>query len=56
MVPTRDAVNIRLMGAAFDASGRPTDELYAKQGKATVSTLLWWTRVTKDGRAKYPLP
>ena len=55
MVPIRDEVNVRLIGAALDERGRPTEDVYAKRAAAMIDTLLWWTRVTKDGREKYPV-
>ena len=54
MVPIRDEVNLRLVGLAVDERGWPKDDLYAKKAAAMIDDLLWWTRVTKDGRARYP--
>jgi NAD(P)H-dependent FMN reductase len=54
MVPTRDEVNIRLVGFVADDRGWPKDELYRKRATAMLNDLLWWTHVTKDGRARYP--
>jgi NAD(P)H-dependent FMN reductase len=56
MVPIRDEVNVRLIGVALDAQGQPTDEFYAKRAAAMIDTLLWWARVTRDGRENHPLP
>jgi NAD(P)H-dependent FMN reductase len=56
MVPIRDEVNVRLIGVSLDERGRPTEEFYAKRAAATIDTLLWWTRVAKDGRERHPLP
>ena len=50
MVPVRDEVNVRLVGYAADAQGRPADPSYAKKASATIDDLLWWTRVAKEGR------
>jgi NAD(P)H-dependent FMN reductase len=56
MVPIRDEVNIRLIGVSLDERGRPTEEFYAKRAAAMIDTLLWWARVTRDGRERHPLP
>jgi NAD(P)H-dependent FMN reductase len=56
MVPIRDEVNIRLIGVSLDERGRPTEEFYAKRATAMIDTLLWWARVTRDGRERHPLP
>ncbi len=56
MVPIRDEVNVRLIGAALDERGQPTEEFYSKRAAAMIDTLLWWARVTKDGRELHPLP
>jgi hypothetical protein len=55
MVPIRDEVNVRLVGVALDDRGQPTDDFYAKRATAMIDTLLWWARVAKEGREKYPL-
>jgi NAD(P)H-dependent FMN reductase len=54
MVPVRDEVNVRLPGYAADERGHPADPLYARKAKATIDDLLWWARVTKDGRERHP--
>jgi NAD(P)H-dependent FMN reductase len=54
MVPIRDEVNVRLIGIQLDEHGQPTDSFYAKRAGVMIDTLLWWARVTKDGREKYP--
>jgi NAD(P)H-dependent FMN reductase len=54
MVPVRDEVNVRLPGYAADPAGRPADPLYARKAQATLDDLLWWTRVTKEGREPRP--
>jgi NAD(P)H-dependent FMN reductase len=56
MVPIRDEVNVRLIGASLDERGQPTEEFYAKRAAVMIDTLLWWTRVAKEGREKHPLP
>jgi NAD(P)H-dependent FMN reductase len=56
MVPIRDEVNVRLIGVSLDEKGRPTDPFYAKRAATMIDTLLWWTRVTKEGRERHPLP
>jgi len=56
MVPIRDEVNVRLIGASLDERGRPTEEFYAKRAAAMIDNLLWWVRVTRDGRERHPLP
>ncbi|HEX4406392.1 MAG TPA: NAD(P)H-dependent oxidoreductase [Polyangia bacterium] len=56
MVSVRGEVNLRLMGLQTDEAGRPTDPYYAKQAAAMLDQLLWWGRVTKDGRAKVAPP
>ncbi len=56
MVPIRDEVNVRLIGVTLDQRGQPTEEFYVKRATAMIDTLLWWARVTKDGRERYPLP
>jgi NAD(P)H-dependent FMN reductase len=55
MVPIRDEVNVRLIGLSLDAQGRPTEEFYAKRAAAMIDTVLWWARVTKDGRERQPI-
>jgi NAD(P)H-dependent FMN reductase len=55
MVPIRDEVNVRLIGITLDEQGRPTEEFYAKRAAAMIDTLIWWGRVTKDGRERHPL-
>jgi NAD(P)H-dependent FMN reductase len=55
MVPIRDEVNVRLIGASLDERGQPSEEFYAKRASAMIDTLLWWARVAKDGRERYPL-
>jgi NAD(P)H-dependent FMN reductase len=54
MVPVREEVNIRLPGYAADERGRPADPLYARKAQATIDDLLWWARVTKEGRERRP--
>lgn len=54
MVPVRDEVNVRLVGYAADDRGNPADPLYAKRAKATIDDLLWWARVTREGRERHP--
>jgi len=54
MVPIRDEVNLRLVGLVADERGFPTDELYAKRAAAMIDELVWWTKVTKEGRARFP--
>ncbi|MGO9839372.1 MAG: NADPH-dependent FMN reductase [Polyangiaceae bacterium] len=56
MVPIRDEVNIRLIGVSLDEQGRPTEEFYARRAAAMIDTLLWWARVTREGRERHPLP
>jgi NAD(P)H-dependent FMN reductase len=56
MVPIRDEVNVRLIGVALDERGQPTEEFYAKRAAAMIDTLLWWARMTKEGRERHPLP
>jgi NAD(P)H-dependent FMN reductase len=55
MVPIRDEVNVRLIGASLDERGRPTEEFYSKRAAAMIDTLLWWARVAKEGRERHPL-
>ena len=52
MVPTRDEVNVRLLGYAADEKGFPKDEIYTRRAGALFDELLWWARVTKDGRQR----
>jgi NAD(P)H-dependent FMN reductase len=52
MVPVRDEVNLRLIGLATDENGWPTDALYLKRAAAMIDELLWWTRITKEGRGR----
>ncbi len=54
MVPVRDEVNVRLVGYAADERGNPADPIYARKAKAAIDDLLWWARVTKDGRERHP--
>jgi NAD(P)H-dependent FMN reductase len=54
MVPIRDEVNVRLIGVALDERGQPTEEFYAKRAAAMIDTLMWWARVTRDGRERHP--
>lgn len=54
MVPARDEVNVRLVGYAADERGSPADPLYARRAKATIDDLLWWARVTREGRDRHP--
>ncbi len=56
MVPIRDEVNVKLIGGALDERGQPSGEPYAKRAGMMIDTLLWWTRVAKEGRARHPLP
>jgi len=56
MVPIRDEVNVRLIGALLDERGQPTEEFYAKRAGAMIDTLLWWARVAHEGRERHPLP
>jgi hypothetical protein len=30
------------------------DPLYARKAQAAIDDLLWWARVTRDGRARWP--
>jgi hypothetical protein len=54
MVPVRDDVNLGLIGITLDDKGWPTAELYQKRATAMIDELLWWTRITQEGRAKDP--
>ncbi len=54
MVPVRDEVNVRLVGYVGDERGWPKDAVYAKKAATMLDDLLWWVRVTKDGRERYP--
>ncbi len=54
MVPVREEVNVRLVGYAADERGHPADPVYARKAKAAIDDLLWWARVTKEGRERYP--
>jgi hypothetical protein len=54
MVPTRDEVNVRLIGYQADERGFPKDEFYQKRAAIMLDELLWWTRVAKAGRAAVP--
>lgn len=54
MVPVRDEVNVRLAGYAADERGNPADPVYARKAKAAIDDLLWWARVTRDGRERHP--
>ncbi len=54
MVPVRDEVNVRLIGFTGDERGWPSDGLNAKKAEALVNDLVWWARVTKEGRAQHP--
>jgi len=54
MVPIRDEVNVRLVGYAADEQGNPADPIYARKAKAMIDDLLWWARVTQDGRERHP--
>ncbi len=54
MVSIRDEVNIRLVGFAGDERGWPKDEIYGKRAAVMIEELLWWARVTRDGRALRP--
>ncbi len=54
MVPVRDEVNVRLAGYAADERGNPADPVYARKAKAAIDDLLWWARVTRDGRERSP--
>jgi NAD(P)H-dependent FMN reductase len=56
MVPVRGEVNIRLIGLEIDDAARPTDPIYAKYAKGMIDQLLWWARVSKDGRAAVAPP
>jgi NAD(P)H-dependent FMN reductase len=52
MVPVRDEVNVRLVGYTADERGQPADPTYAKKAKAMIDDLLWWTRITREGRER----
>ena len=54
MVPTRDEVNLRLVGYVADERGLPKDELYQKRAAIMLDELLWWARVAQAGRAANP--
>lgn len=54
MVPVRDEVNVRLVGYAADDRGLPADPVYAKKAKALLDDLVWWGKVLRDGRERYP--
>lgn len=54
MVPVRDEVNVRLVGYSADERGNPADPVYGRKAKAAIDDLLWWARVTKDGRERAP--
>jgi NAD(P)H-dependent FMN reductase len=54
MVPIRDEVNVRLVGYAADERGNPADPIYARKAKAMIDDLLWWARVTREGRERHP--
>jgi NAD(P)H-dependent FMN reductase len=54
MAPVRDEVNLGLIGITLDDRGWPTAELYQKRAAAMIDELLWWTRITQEGRAKDP--
>ncbi len=54
MVPVRDEVNVRLVGYAADERGWPKDEWYGRKAAAMLDDLVWWARVTKEGRERHP--
>lgn len=54
MVPIRDEVNVRLIGFVADERGWPKEELYAKKARTMLDDLVWWARVMRDGRERYP--
>jgi len=54
MVPIREEVNLRLPGLAADEKGWPSEEIYARKAKALLDDLLWWVRLTKEGRSRFP--
>jgi NAD(P)H-dependent FMN reductase len=56
MVPIRGEVNIRLIGLSLDAEGRPADPFYGKRAAAMIDQLFWWSRVAREGRARYAPP
>jgi NAD(P)H-dependent FMN reductase len=56
MVPVRGEVNIRLIGLSLDAEGRPADPFYAKRAAAMIDQLFWWSRIAREGRARYTPP
>jgi NAD(P)H-dependent FMN reductase len=53
MVPARDEVNLSLVGFAGDARGWPTDPMSHKRAAAALDDLIWWTKVTKEGRERH---
>ncbi len=54
MVPVRDEVNLALMGLAVDDKGWPTEPIHTKRAHSMMTDLLWWTHVTREGRANHP--
>ncbi|HTP30038.1 MAG TPA: NAD(P)H-dependent oxidoreductase [Anaeromyxobacteraceae bacterium] len=54
MVPTREEVNVRLVGYIADGRGWPQEEMYAKRATAMLDELLWWAKVAKEGRERHP--
>jgi NAD(P)H-dependent FMN reductase len=54
MAPIREEVNVRLVGYAADERGFPADPIYAKKAKAMLDDLVWWAKVLRDGRERYP--
>lgn len=54
MVPVRDEVNLRLAGLVTDERGWPQDPTSGRKAAAMLDDLVWWTRVTRDGRERYP--
>ncbi len=54
MVSIRDEVNVRLVGFAGDERGWPKEELYAKKARTMLDDLVWWAKVTRDGRERHP--
>lgn len=54
MVPIRDEVPMSLIGLAVDERGFPAAELYVKRAAAMLDELVWWARLLKDGRERFP--
>ncbi len=56
MVPIRESVVIPGAGRAFGPDGQPVNPMLVVQAQNTISQLIWWAVVLKNGRQQVPLP